>query len=237
MKSTTTLILGGSKGLGQQLVQQSQAAGHQVYEMSRSGSGQHHVDLDLAQVDPTQVEHILSEIESDAIHLIINAAVLAPFGHLAEQDPTDISKHIDVNIQGTLRFLSAFVTRFQSSPAEKTITYLSSGAARRAIPGMALYCASKAFFERYFETFADEQEAWPHPFRCLVVNPGVMHTDMQSEIRQQSAHDFPMVDWWHTLHKENKLADPADIAAVCWELINTGQSGHFIAQELMKSKD
>lgn len=233
---TTTIILGGSKGLGKALVQQAQQVGHQVIECSRSGHGSAHHDFDLADVAEvaTQAKVIFEGVESDEIHLIINAAILAPFGHLAEQKNQDIKQHIDVNIQGTLQFLHAFVEAFQSQEGEKTITYISSGAANRAIPGLALYSASKAFFERYIDTLAEEQQAWPHPFRCLIVNPGVMHTEMQAEIREQTAHDFPMVDWWQTLYKENKLADPADIAMVCMELIKSNQSGYFVAQDLLK---
>ncbi len=230
--NTTTIIIGGSRGLGLALKQCFEQAGHDVFELSRSGSSLAHIPCDLAQADAADLaaRNCFSGIKTTNVNLIINAGTLSPFGHLAEQQADLIDQHLSINIQGTLRVLMVFVQIFQQWEGRISVTYMTSGAARRAIPGLALYSASKAFFERYIDTMSEEQKAWPSPIRFLVINPGVMKTEMQTEIRTQNSHDFPMVDWWQTLYKEGKLAEPSDIASVCFDLITSNKSGYHQAQ-------
>lgn len=134
--------------------------------------------------------------------------------------------------------LQSFIQHFQHVAVKKTITYISSGAARRDIPGLAMYSASKAFFERFLDTTATEQERCKNPFDCLIINPGVMNTGMQTEIRSQSKEDFPMVDMWNELHMKGQLANPSDIAQVCFDLItDSGRNGgYYTAQDLMENR-
>ncbi len=86
------------------------------------------------------------------------------------------------------------------------------------------------------DTIAAEQNEQNFPIKCMVINPGVMNTGMQTEIRSQSAEDFPMVGMWNELHQKGQLAAPSDVAAVCLDLLlNTGiNGGYYTAQEFLK---
>ncbi len=234
-----TYIAGGSKGLGAQLLKVFADQAHQVIEFSRSGNAEHHIDCDFNDLKACQ-QVFNSTFKSNSqgqftqINLIINTATLAPFGSLVKADPASIKQHLTINIESTVALLQTFMACYQNHPASKSISYISSGAAQRAIPGLAIYSASKAFFERLINTIAAEQTNEPQPFNCMVINPGVMNTDMQSEIRRQDVTDFPMVDMWNDFHKQGKLADPKDIAEVCYRLISSeGENGgYYTAQEL-----
>jgi benzil reductase ((S)-benzoin forming) len=235
-----TYIAGGSKGLGAQLLKVFTDQAHQVIEFSRSGNGKNHVACDFN--DTEACRHIfnstfksMSEKQFTQINLIINTATLAPFGSIVKANCASIKQHLTINIESTLALLQTFMACYQQLPVSKGISYISSGAARRAIPGLAMYSASKAFFERLIDTIADEQANETQPFKCMIINPGVMNTDMQTEIRRQDAKDFPMVDMWNDFHKQGKLADPKDIAEVCYRLINgTGENGgYYTAQEYL----
>ncbi len=239
--SSITFIAGGSKGLGQALCEQFQQANHQVFEFSRSGSGPHHIDCDFSQ--PEQASQIFQqcfdqqkEANPQQVNLIINTAILAPFGGLAQAEAKQIKQHLAINIESTVALIQAFAASFQDSPANKTLAYISSGAARRAIAGLGLYSASKAFFERLVDTMAEEQRAQPQPIDCLVINPGVMNTGMQAEIRSQSEADFPMLPWWQSLYEQGQLADPDDIARICFDLITTSgeNGGYYTAQQYLQ---
>ncbi len=240
MKSIT-YIAGGSKGLGISLVEKFKANNHQVLEFSRSGQGENHIDCDFA--NPTKALSVFKDSFSvmqdqsvTDINLIINTAVLAPFGSLKDTDVESIEQHLNINIQSTMLLLHAYVKTFQQSQAHKSVAYISSGAARRDIPGLAMYSASKAFFERFMDTVATEQKSCEYPINCLVINPGVMDTGMQSQIRSQSEDDFPMVNTWQEWYENGQLASPDDIAAICFELTTKSgkNGGYYTAQDYLK---
>lgn len=235
-----TFIAGGSKGLGAAMVKSFQTENHEVYEFSRTGKQSIHIDCDFGLPSEAKAVfeatfHTHSNKDYQSINLLINTAILPPFGALAMASNNQINAHLAINIDSTVFLIQSFLSAFQNKPVQKTITYLSSGAARRAIPGLAMYSASKAFFERLVNTIAEEQKSAAHPFKCILVNPGVMDTGMQSEIRAQSVETFPMVKMWNDLHHKGLLANPADVAAVCTDLvINSGVNGsYYTAQDLI----
>jgi len=224
------------------MVESFQTNNHTVYEFSRTGELPLHIDCDFGI--PSQAKTVFdttfqthSKQTYQSVNLLINTAVLAPFGSLSLASNHQISTHLAVNIDSTILLIQAFLKAFENSPITKSLAYISSGAARRAIPGLAMYSASKAFFERLINTIAEEQKSASHPFKCMVINPGVMNTDMQNEIRSQSEENFPMVSMWNDLHKNGQLADPKDIAAVCTELVTKSgvNGGHYVAQQLIPS--
>ncbi|MEZ5472433.1 MAG: SDR family NAD(P)-dependent oxidoreductase [Marinicella sp.] len=236
-----TFIAGGSKGLGAALVKIFENNQHEVLEFSRSGQQANHIDCDFNQTEKAlhtfkQTFAKVDEKSVNSINLVINTAVLQPFGSLLKADEHTIEQHIHINITATMYLLKAFITAFQQTPCKKTISYISSGAARRDIPGLAMYSASKAFFERFIDTTATEQKDCDHPIDCMIINPGVMDTGMQVEIRAQDKADFPMVNMWQDLHDQGKLAQPKAIAEVCFNLItHTGQnSGYYTAQNYLR---
>ena len=231
-----TFVAGGSKGLGAELVKLCSQQGHRVMEFSRSGQVPQHIDCDFANAVSCQAtfdQTFAAHKPTDGINLLINTATLAPFGPLSQADPAVIQQHLSINVTCTLLLIRSFLAAYQDVDGPKTIAYISSGAARRAIPGLAVYSASKAFFERFIDTLATEQQDQAHPCRCLIINPGVMNTDMQAEIRSQDKADFPMVDMWQEFHETGQLAAPHDIATVCLRLLQgEGENGgYYTAQE------
>lgn len=231
-------IAGGSKGLGKALCEEFHAAAWDVMELSRSGQGKQHVDCDFSDVESAnKTFRTLFEQHKDEhrpkINLIINAASLSPFGGIGKANSHDIQQHIDINISSAIMLIHHFSQAFQQHQAEKCMAYISSGAARRDIEGLSLYCASKAALERLVLTFNLEQQRQPQPINSMVINPGVMDTGMQQHIRQQNKADFPLVDHWTSLHSNGQLAEVHHVAKICHQLMakpNPEQAYH-VAQE------
>ena len=235
-----TFIAGGSKGLGAELVNVFKQKNHQVVEFSRSGNGSAHVKVDFNQ--PENASKIFQQTFSQSanqqwqsINLIVNTALLPPFGSMLQAEVKTIQQHINLNVTSTMLLLKAYITAFQKLECKKTITYITSGAARRDIPGLAMYSASKAYFDRYIDTTAKEQQTCEQPIDCMIINPGVMDTDMQVEIRSQNKADFPMVDLWQELYEQGQLAKPEVIAQICFNIITqTGKNaGYYTAQDFL----
>lgn len=229
-----TFIAGGSKGLGLAIYQQLREVGHTLVEFSRSGDHLGHLDCDFAKLEKaiSVFKTAFNEKYEQATHinLIINTATIEPFGAIQNTSAKDINVHLVINVETITHLVRLFARAYQDHTAVKTLSYVSSGAANRAIPGMSMYSASKAYGERLVDTFREEQKQQNLPIQAMIINPGVMDTDMQSTIRAQKETDFPMRDHWQQLYDNNELAKPADIAQFIIDKINTPEPGYHKAQ-------
>ena len=101
-----------------------------------------------------------------------------------------------------------------------TLVNISSGAANRAIPSWAGYCASKAALNMLTESFyLEEREKGNHP-KVYAVSPGVIDTDMQVQIRSSKKSDFSSVDNFIGMKEENQLFTPQEAALRLIQLLN-----------------
>jgi NAD(P)-dependent dehydrogenase (short-subunit alcohol dehydrogenase family) len=225
--SRLAVITGASRGLGAALSDAYRARGWEVVGLSRSGSGPDSVRVDFA--DAGEAARVLgalfarlAEREFDEIVAISNAAVLGPVGPLGEASAQDIGSHFEVNVVSAVLFCRAFVSAFAAHDGAKTLVNVSSGAASKGYAGWSLYCASKAAMENHFRCLALEQASAEHPVRAISVNPGVMDTEMQAEVRSASEEQFPALERFLRLQSEGRLAPPRDVADRIVELVDAG---------------
>jgi benzil reductase ((S)-benzoin forming) len=210
------LVTGGSRGLGAALGQQALAAGQRVIEFSRAAPHPHSVAADLA--DPLAFRATLlrtlgalpAEALQGGVTLIHNAGVVTPIGPAGGDDAAALLANLQANFSGALLGLAAVVQALQGLKAPKRLLNISSGAAQRPIAGWSAYCAAKAGLEHWLRTVAAEQATEPAPWTLVNVNPGVMDTGMQADIR---AAAFPDQALFVQRHAEGRLQDPAAVAA------------------------
>jgi len=212
------IVTGGSRGLGAALCELYSERGWHVLEFSRSAPHPYSVRLDLS--DPQTTDRIIAEslasLEPANVSEVVaigNAGVLGPVGPVTHSPPADLCANLDVNVLSAILFARRVVGSFQRHRCEKTFVNITSGAAVRAHAGWSLYCAGKAALEHYMRAVALEQTRYDHPFRAYSVNPGVMDTAMQAEVRDASDDDVPGLQRYRRLHTEGRLAAPADVAA------------------------
>ena len=98
---------------------------------------------------------------------------------------------------------------------------ISSGAAVKAHAGWSLYSAGKAAMEHYCRVLAVEQSAQLSPVRVFSVNPGVMDTSMQAEVRASDPGHFPELDRFVGLKRDGLLASPDDVAMQIVDLVQS----------------
>jgi len=215
------LITGGSRGLGAALCDEYRNRDWTVMEFSRSGPGVY-VDMantcDAADVFSGAFEQ-LSAFAVDEIVVISNAAVLGPVGAVAHVEPADIASHIDVNVVSAIMLTRAFIAAFQDRDCPKTFVNISSGAAVKGHAGWSLYCASKAAMENFVRAVALEQALQPHPIRAINVNPGIMDTAMQAEIRAARVEDFPERERFVGFKLGGRLGQPDVVATRIVDLV------------------
>ncbi len=220
------IVTGGSRGLGGALCDLYREQGWRVVEFSRSAPHPFSVELDLSDVRKvtevfTREFESLAGLDVSEVVAVSNASLLGPVGPVERSTPEDIIGHLHANVVSAILFARAFAGAFQDHTCPKTFVNISSGAASRGLAGWSLYCASKAALENYVRAVALEQEDRPHPIRAISVNPGVMDTVMQEEVRTSRPEDFPEVERYDRLHREGQLAAPSTTASRVVELVES----------------
>jgi NAD(P)-dependent dehydrogenase (short-subunit alcohol dehydrogenase family) len=215
------LITGGSRGLGLALCNEYRGRDWNVMEFSRSGPG---VRLDLADTATAAAvfAEAFAQIPSfavDEIVVINNAAMLGPVGSVAQATPAEIAAHFNTNIISAILLARAFISACQERDCPKTFVNISSGAAVKGHVGWSLYCTSKAAMENFVRTLALEQASQRSPIRAINVNPGVMDTAMQTEIRAVSVADFPEHERFVRLKLDGQLSQPELVATRIADLV------------------
>jgi NAD(P)-dependent dehydrogenase (short-subunit alcohol dehydrogenase family) len=215
------LITGGSRGLGAALCNEYRGRDWKVMEFSRSGPG---VRLDLSNTAAAAAVFAdafaqISSLAVDEIVVINNAAMLGPVGPVAQATPAEISAHFNTNIIAAILLARAFISACQERDCPKTFVNISSGAAVKGHAGWSLYCASKAGMENFVRTLALEQASHRSPIRAINVNPGVMDTAMQAEIRAASVEDFPARERFVRLKLDGQLSPPELVATRIADLV------------------
>ena len=82
--------------------------------------------------------------------------------------------------------------------------------------GSAVYCAAKAGMDHFSRAVAlDEQHRADRAGGARIVSlaPGVIDTDMQTQLRAADASGFPEQDLFRNLHAQGQLTSPHDAAA------------------------
>ena len=146
--------------------------------------------------------------DAGAVLLINNAGTIGPVGALSMQDTAGIAHAVALNVGAPL-VLAAAVAAGVPAPIERRIVHLSSGAARRAIAGWSVYCATKAALDHHARTVAEE--AVPG-LRICSLAPGVIDTDMQAEVRSSAPENFPLHAQFVEMKRSGALVSPADCA-------------------------
>lgn len=146
---------------------------------------------------------------TDTLLLVNNAGLLAPVGPLPSQPPASIAQSLACNI-GAALMLAAAAAHVAAGKGNLRILHLSSGAGRNAIPGWSVYGAGKAALDHHARAVATDASPG---IRICSLAPGVIDTDMQTEIRATPPENFPLRARFEQLKVNGGLARPEDCAA------------------------
>lgn len=238
------IITGGSKGIGKGIVDAYITNGAKVFSISRTENsalakkGVTQIALDLTQTDKIEAEllkvfALFNKEQTAKITLINNAGSLGKIGPIEKIDVATITSTIQLNTAVPFILSSVFISYFRDWELKKTIVNITSGAALRPYFGWSVYCSSKAAINMLTQTIAVEQADAKHPVKALAIAPGVVDTDMQTEIRQSDRSDFKDIDRFIALKEEGGLKDVATVGKKILEMDNDNrlQSGAILRVE------
>ncbi|WP_299104401.1 (S)-benzoin forming benzil reductase [uncultured Tenacibaculum sp.] len=222
-------ITGGSKGIGLGLVKKYAAEGHKVYSISRSITDIENVtqiSVDLSDVKATHhafkmLFDELDTIEISSITLVNNAGRLGTISNLENIATDDIAKTIQLNTTTPLVLNSLFIKLTQKLSCKKQIINISSGAATNPYEGWSIYCTSKAAIDMMTKAIAAEQNDLENGVKCVSLYPGVVDTNMQTQIRSTDKADFKNLQRFIDLKENNELYTPEYVANTIYTIDTT----------------
>lgn len=124
----------------------------------------------------------------------------------------------------------AFVKAYAAESGEKLIVNISSGAAHKPLPGWGEYCTSKAGLAMFSKVAADDLKS--QGFRVFSLAPGIVDTEMQSEIRQADQEDFPALDRFMSYKKEGLLSSTVEVAEKIFHMVTHSEQFTEVIQDV-----
>jgi len=153
--------------------------------------------------------------------LINNAGIVQPVGPIETQDVVTIAQAVGLNVAAPM-MLAAAVATVSRDATDTRILHVSSGAGRNAFPGWSVYCATKAALDHHARAVVLDQTS---SVRICSLAPGVIDTDMQTEIRATPLEQFPLRERFEGLKRDGQLSDPGDCARQVVDYLLSTQFG------------
>lgn len=206
------VVTGASRGIGLGIVRFSEAAGHRVAACARTRPEGAESTV-TASVDVTDSAAVHSFARSVVERFgridcwINNAGLLGPVQFAHDMAFDDFQTVMSINMGGVFLGSQAMAQQVRRQTGGGVLINVSSGAARKGCAGWSAYCASKAAVDRFSESIALEEAS--HGLRVHSVAPGVVDTGMQAQIRSTDRADFPNLDRFLALKKDDAFNSAA----------------------------
>ena len=189
------IVTGASRGIGAAASVALAKAGATVMLVARNGRMAADVAQDIIESggrasaascdvsDYVSVEAVVAETEGrfgriDA--LVNNAGVIEPIASIADSNPEEWARNVQINMVGAYHPIRAVLPRMIKAGGG-TIINVSSGAAIRPLEGWSAYCSAKAGLAMLTQAIMLENTTTG--IRVFGFQPGTTDTDMQVTIR------------------------------------------------------
>ena len=244
LKGKVAIITGGGRGLGRAIAFAMAKEGARIVVMSRSkeeieevahkvrdfGGEELSVPGDVSREADVlnMINETLNRFSTVDI-LVNNAAILGPAKFLSDTDFKAWRKTIDINLNGV--FLCTWaVLPIMAEQRSGKIVNISSGLGQMPFPRFCAYAVSKAGVIQFTRSLAEELKGYN--IQVNAIDPGVMDTAMQQEIRNLGVSALGKDLYRHFWEYKDKrvLKDPAEVAPLAVFLASTDAdhlSGHF----------
>jgi NAD(P)-dependent dehydrogenase (short-subunit alcohol dehydrogenase family) len=217
--TSTIVITGASRGLGEAVARAAAQMGANVVLSARSVDRLEKVAAQIRQeggvalVAPADIgrledcQYLIQQAimrfgRLDA--LVNNAGILEPVRTIADTRPAEWLQNLTVNVLGPMMVTQAALPYLRMQQGR--VIHVSSGAAERGVAGWAAYCVSKGGLNQFNRVLAIEEPQ----ITTMAVRPGVVDSEMQAVVRREGAG--VMAESEHArfiaYHKQSELLDP-----------------------------
>ena len=204
MDGKVIVITGASRGIGEAAARRFVAAGAKVALLARSFGAIAELAEELGDAATAEAVDVadwkgmeraierVEEVFGPVDVLINNAGVIKPVDLLAESDPAEWVKAIEINLSGVYKGMRAVLPGMLER-GQGTIVTVSSGAANNPLEGWSHYCSSKAGAAML--TRCAHLENAEKGIRIMGLSPGTVATQMQREIKASSVGPVAKLNW------------------------------------------
>ncbi len=230
LSGKVALVTGASRGIGAATALRLAAAGVSVALAARSKDeieqlaseiSDHGGNAEALTCDVSQYHDVAVAVQRcidrwERIDLLVNnAGVIEPIGQLAESDPEQWGRAVDINYKGVYHGMRAVIPQMLKQGAGSIIN-ISSGAAHGALEGWSHYCSGKA--GAYSLTRCADLEYRKNGVRIMGLSPGTVATEMQVVIKASGVNSVSQLD--PAVH-----ISPDDVAqAIIWLYADSAES-------------
>ncbi|MDV5045106.1 SDR family NAD(P)-dependent oxidoreductase [Vibrio diabolicus] len=175
------VITGASSGLGAELAKRYDAEDKETYIIGRNTEKlsalakqlSHNVGYQACNLSLHQdVKHLFDGMKQPP-EMVIHSAGSGYFGELEEQEPEEIQKLIDNNLNSAIHVLRELVKRYKDQSIK--VVMVMSNAAQQPKAQESTYCAVKWAVKGFIESVRLELKG--KPMKIIAVYPGGMDTE------------------------------------------------------------
>jgi benzil reductase ((S)-benzoin forming) len=149
--------------------------------------------------------------------LINNAGMIPRIGPLDDCPPDQLSTALRVGLEAPMQLTAAFLgatARWVAAgwQGPRKVLNISSGLGRYPMAAQAPYCAAKAGLDHFTRCSALDEARSPNGARLVSLAPGVIDTDMQTQLRAGDPAAFPDLPRFEALQRDGQLSSPEQAA-------------------------
>ena len=226
------LITGTGGGIGKATAELLLKEGYLVYGYSQTNKINHpnfsFTKIDLSNLDAVKELQFPKESQQDIL-LINNAATIGTIVPFDKKETSDIIQEYYLNLVAPTILCKKFITTYPED--KKLLINISSGAGKSPIHSWSTYCTTKAALDMLTWVIAEENHK---NLAVFSVHPGVVDTNMQSEIRNSDPKNFPLLSKFTDYFRNNELEN-ADIVAQ--KLLHIIQNSNKFKQNILSIRD
>ena len=244
-----TILTGASRGMGLAMAEQLCTPNQTLLCISRGNSDalealakkngttllQWQADLAQPEAVANKLMAWLQKLEGSTFSqasLINNAGVIGHLGPIEQASPTSVQQALAINLAAPILLTQVFLQATRRWPAKRKVLQISSGLGRRAMAASAVYCASKAGLDHFSRCAALDEALLANPAHIVSLAPGVIDTDMQTDLRAGNPTGFPDQANFIQLKQSGSLTSPAEAAARVLGFLQRGDFGGNVVADV-----
>lgn len=236
--NTLLILTGHTKGIGKAILDKFLFEEDiHVVGISRSRLRYNDPRLEELVFDFRELDHLgdslpicFPEGNFDRYLLILNAGMLGEVKPLGKLSSRGIQETLNLNLLAPMILTDAFIKAYGDLRGQKLICMISSGAAHKPLSGWSEYCTSKSGLAMFAKVAQEDLKS--KGIRVFSVAPGIVDTDMQTEIRSVKIEDFPALDRFKSYKTDHLLSSSSQVAEKIFYIISHPDEFEGVIQDV-----